>query len=201
MSRNTHSRSDLHRGLDQIRNIVLSAELGPFAAGTDVETVIAYLNSEISNLESSYLRFGYLSAASIVQVVRTSQVTAGAFLNKNVSGSFTSDARVADRFFVSSVIGKTQTGSFTADGYSVASFWTLSSDAILQKTQSSYLTADSSFVLPSSGYLSANAAILRSQSGSFTADAMVTGFSADAVIVSSGSEDFQSDTFQSDAFE
>jgi hypothetical protein len=82
--RNTHPLNDVfHLDKESATNIVLSAAIGPYPAGTTVHQLL-----------SEWLKIHVLTASAVIKATRSGSFSSAARLKRNQTGSFTADANL-----------------------------------------------------------------------------------------------------------
>lgn len=206
MPRNVHPNDFSHHiGLDIDSVVLLSAHIQA-PSGTGAFPLAEALNG-------STLHEFLVALTDMVtddEVVRLHSITANAVRKRTIASSRAFDARIVIRisgsFTGNADVRATMSSSRTANAVVraiLSSSW--SSAATIRATASSSFSANAAVTAGAVGTITANADVRATLSGSFTANAVALAtqagsLTADATIVS-GSTDFQSDAFQSDAFQ
>lgn len=185
-ARNRHDRLETHLGAGEANNVVLSATLGSFPAGTSVMAVLEALYRKTLTLEAQAMRKIVMDA--ITQATVSGALTADALASLLISGSFSADAMYSllteDSVTAEGILLSINSLAFTADATLMATMsnaWTADAELVADFTADAITQATQTFTF------TANAVHLATIAATFTADAVVTPtFTADAVIEGGG---------------
>lgn len=90
-SRLMHDRTLDHTGTQTADTVVLTSQIGPYAAGMTIQAVLEAMIERLTVLDSSNHRFGTFSANAYV----APHYTLDSILKRSVSSSFTANAVVS----------------------------------------------------------------------------------------------------------
>lgn len=113
MTRVQHDRTEEHSGYDADLVITISAVVGSNPVGTDLHTVLAYIDSWISDRETITPAIGSVTANSIIKRTVSSSVTSDAIVRRVSTVTLTADAFVLGYLRLNAVVLATISGSFT----------------------------------------------------------------------------------------